>query len=378
MPTLSLCMIVKNEERFLEQCLLSVQGLVDEIIIVDTGSTDKTVDIARRFTEKVYAFQWCDDFAAARNESLKQATGDWIFVLDADEAIAEQDHALIRKLILSAPATVSGFILTQRNYFKSKGDVVYGSFSGLKVHEAGDGRGFITAEGDSYFESKEMAGWLPTPIVRLFRKEQNIAFSGRVHEDITPSLVGEIIESSIPIHHYGKLDLESWRRKWVFYEQLGEKKAREEPDYHSYFELGRQYLESGNGDPTALLRAKEMFGKSLQLNGKFWLSWFNLGSVHLLLQDYAAAVSSLARALVLNPSVPQIYLNLGVAYVRLKQFEKAENVFWEGIERHPLKAELYKNVGLCYLEQGKQREATIVLKKAVELNPEYGKEFKFR
>ena len=83
-------MIVKNEEAFLEKCLLSVQGLVDEIVIVDTGSTDKTKEIALKFTSKVYDFEWCDNFAAARNESLKYATGDWILVLDADEVIVKR------------------------------------------------------------------------------------------------------------------------------------------------------------------------------------------------------------------------------------------------------------------------------------------------
>lgn len=377
MPTLSLCMIVKNEEKFLEQCLLSVRELVDEIIIVDTGSTDRTLEIARQFTDKIYDFVWCDDFAAARNESLKHAKMDWILILDADETLSKQDHEPLRNLISSAAATVSGFILIQRNYFKSREDLSYGSFSGLKVQEAGDKQGFISRVEDPYLESKRAAGWLPTPIVRLFRNEMNIAFSGRVHEDITPSLLGGVVESSIPIHHYGKLNLENWKRKWSFYEQLGEKKAEEEDDYYAYFELGRQYLEGGNGDSTALLRAKEMFEKSIRLNEKFWLSWFNLGSVHLLQRNLNDAVSCLLNALEYNPDVPQIYLNLGVAYVQLKKYAEAVKTFWKGIERHPQRADLYKNLGLCYLEMGSQREATIVLKRAVELNPEYAKEFTF-
>ena len=78
--TLSLCMIVKDEEQFLEQCLSSVKDLVDEIIIVDTGSTDKTIDIAKKFTNNIHNFKWCDDFSKARNESLKHATKDWILI----------------------------------------------------------------------------------------------------------------------------------------------------------------------------------------------------------------------------------------------------------------------------------------------------------
>jgi glycosyltransferase involved in cell wall biosynthesis len=84
MSTISLCMIVCNEENILEKCLSSVIELVDEIIIVDTGSTDKTVKIARKFVDKVYHFQWIDDFAAARNYAESLATCDYIFRFDAD------------------------------------------------------------------------------------------------------------------------------------------------------------------------------------------------------------------------------------------------------------------------------------------------------
>ena len=94
---LSVCMIVKNEELFLESCLRSVQGLADEIVIVDTGSTDRTKEIALQFTSKVYDFQWCDDFAAARNESLKYATGDWSLVLNTYKTISKKNHRLARE-----------------------------------------------------------------------------------------------------------------------------------------------------------------------------------------------------------------------------------------------------------------------------------------
>src|SRR5687767_12493572 len=97
MPTLSVCLIVKNEERYLAQCLQSVRGLWDDLVIVDTGSTDRTVEIAESFGARVFHFTWCDDFSAARNFCLDQITTDWILSLDADETIAGRDHALIRE-----------------------------------------------------------------------------------------------------------------------------------------------------------------------------------------------------------------------------------------------------------------------------------------
>ena len=89
MPTISLCMIVKNEEANLARCLDSVAGLVDEMIIVDTGSTDRTVEIASGYTKNVYSYPWKNDFADARNESFSKAAMDYCMWMDADDVLEE-------------------------------------------------------------------------------------------------------------------------------------------------------------------------------------------------------------------------------------------------------------------------------------------------
>lgn len=102
MTKLSLCMIVKDEQRNLSRCLDSVKPYVDEIIVVDTGSQDGTPEIARQYGAIIEFFEWCDDFAAARNYSISQATGDWILILDADEAlVVETDE--FRQQLTSSP-----------------------------------------------------------------------------------------------------------------------------------------------------------------------------------------------------------------------------------------------------------------------------------
>ncbi|WP_270574045.1 glycosyltransferase [Bacillus glycinifermentans] len=98
MITISLCMIVKNEEEVLARCLDTVKDIVDEINIVDTGSTDKTVEIAKQYTDRVFFFEWIGDFAAARNESFKHATKDYILYLDADDVLLEKDRKKLKEL----------------------------------------------------------------------------------------------------------------------------------------------------------------------------------------------------------------------------------------------------------------------------------------
>lgn len=98
MATISLCMIVKNEEQVLARCLDTVADLMDEIIIVDTGSTDRTKEIAARYTDKIFDFAWIEDFSAARNFSFSKATMDYIYAPDADEVLDAENRARFRDL----------------------------------------------------------------------------------------------------------------------------------------------------------------------------------------------------------------------------------------------------------------------------------------
>ena len=361
MPLLSLCMIVKNEELFLEDCLNSVKDLVDEVIIVDTGSTDNTKEIARKFTVKIYDFKWCDDFAVARNESLKYATGDWILVLDADEVISKEDHGRI-KLNLDVPKEISGFLFIQRNYVNYEDDLTLKPIRGFNVKEGGS-HSFIPSKNDKYAESINASGWLPVPVARLFRREQAF-YSGIVHEDICASLKGKMISTEIPIHHFGKMNNVSWEKKKILYESLGRKKIEIEKDHIAYFELGRQYLANNK-----IEAAKQMFLESININNSFWFSWFNLGGIHLVLDQLEKAEHCLLKAIQLNPGESSLYNNLAVTYAKKKKFEKAIAMFEHSLQIDPNQASIFKNMGLCYDELGDKNKAYLSFKKAIELEP---------
>lgn len=145
---LSACLIVKNEEKHLERCLASVKPIVDEIVVVDTGSTDRTVEIAKKFGATIGHFEWCDDFSAARNESLRLATGDWALWIDADEELDPEGFHQIREGLIRPH--FAGYYLQIVN--KMDAEVEANTY----VHTA----------------------------VRLFRLIDEIRFTGRIHEQI--------------------------------------------------------------------------------------------------------------------------------------------------------------------------------------------------
>lgn len=168
MPRLTLSMIVKDEEKYLHDCLESVKNVVDEIVIVDTGSTDKTVEIAKFFGAQVYSFEWVNDFSAARNYALSKTTGDWILYLDADERLDPKSVEELKRLT------------------SSKQKAAY----------------YCTVVSLDREDSRDNSIRYP----RLFPNHEGLFFTGKVHEQIEPSLIQyriSIAQSKIVIHHYG-------------------------------------------------------------------------------------------------------------------------------------------------------------------------------
>lgn len=214
-PGISLCMIVRNEAQHLERCLLSVQGMVSEIIIADTGSEDNSIVIARRFGARVIRLPWEHDFSKARNQTLQLASYGWILVLDADEALADWKVEELELLLESERA--DGYFLPFIHY----------------VGE-GSGREYVTDN-----------------VCRLFRNDLRICFRGSIHEEVASSIWslpgGHIAYARLPVHHYGYLDDELQRKNKASRNlELIHAALRLEPDSVPLrYALGTEYYQQG-------------------------------------------------------------------------------------------------------------------------------------
>ncbi|MGH3050188.1 MAG: glycosyltransferase, partial [Gaiellaceae bacterium] len=210
---LSLCMVVRDEEELLPACLASAVDALDEIVVVDTGSTDATVEIAERFGARVIHAPWNDSFADARNAGLAQATGDWILMLDADERLGPRASATIRSLVGRSWREAFLFPITN----------LTGDGSTSTLH----------------------------PALRLWRNRREYRFEGRVHEQIATHMPVDLPERfelvDVPILHEGYLSrLVAARGKAARNLALLELEAGERPGPYVAFNLGSEHLRLGD------------------------------------------------------------------------------------------------------------------------------------
>ncbi len=195
-PTISLCMIVKNEEDVIARCLDSVQGIADEIIIVDTGSDDSTKEIAKRYTNKIYDFPWIDDFSAARNFAFSLATQDYILWLDADDIILAADREL----------------------FQSFKKILDGNIDSVTMH---------------YHLARDQNDQITASLRRnrLVKRSNHFKWIGAVHEYLEVS--GFIVNSDIAIAHCA-LSHDSDRNLRIYAERLAKGESFSPRDLYYY------------------------------------------------------------------------------------------------------------------------------------------------
>jgi tetratricopeptide (TPR) repeat protein len=317
----SLCMIIKDEEKYLARCLASAKPIVDEIILVDTGSADRSKDIAIAFGAQVYDYEWKDDFAATRNFSLSKASGEWILILDGDEEISPLYYAAFNKIVTKKPRTAVAYSIITRNYNKLPNIV-----------------GWVPNDG-KYPDEEAAIGWLPSEKVRLFYGKDQIRFEGAVHEMVDPVLKRkgiEIKKCSVQVHHYGRLDQEKLHRKGEIYFDIGHKKLSEK------------------GEDINALRELAIQATILEKNQEAYELW--------------------QRLLALNPNqklAAIAYVNMGTIYSRMEKFEEALDVGKKAVACDPDLKEAHYNNAMAELHCGNAQNAIRILESLLTGFPDY-------
>lgn len=282
-------MIVKNEEEVLEQCLSSVEDICDEMIIVDTGSTDQTKDIAKKFTDKVLDFEWIDNFSAARNFSFRQATSDYILWLDADDVLLEEDQNKLKALKKKLDFSVDAVSMIYHIAFDEYGNPTF-----------------------SFRRN------------RLVKRERNFKWIGPVHEYL--EVYGHILPADIAITHRKSTksnDSNTSDRNLKIYEkrvEQGEKFTPRDLFYYGNELKDHQYYEKAIKYYQEFLNTK-----------KGWVedeirACINMAACYRALGDLDKEIDALVQSIKYDVPRPEVSCRLGDLYKEKKLFKKA--IIW--------------------------------------------------
>jgi len=295
---ISLCMIVKDEEEMLDGALASVRDTVDEIIVVDTGSTDGTVDIARAHGARVYHHAWDNDFAKARNQSLSYATGDWILILDADERLHADSVPLVRKVSNSCLQEAISF-----SVYNIDLDTNHVSF---------------------------------LPSIRMFRNGRGYAYRGIVHNQIDLPPDTPVLRAPVRIDHYGYTpSLAKKRGKFERTTALLHRQLKENPDdAFAHFNMA-QIMRSGEQGKTLapdivrharrvteILTPRETEHVHILLMG-----YHQLATALFTLEQYEEAEQACRDALVIKTDYIDALMTLGHILSQRKRYDEAREAF---------------------------------------------------
>lgn len=372
---LSLCAITKNEEIHLPQCLNSVKDVVDEMVILDTGSTDRTVDIAKEFGARVYHFEWCNDFAAARNEALNYVQGKWVLVLDADEvltraivpeikqAIASESHLVINLVRKEVGASQSPYSLVSR-LFRNHPEIRFSrpyhamvddsvqallqrephwqvvSLSTVAIEHYGYQAGAIAAL-DKYNRARQaMEGYL----------------KNHPHDAYVCSKLGALYVQINQVSQGITLLERGVRATSVEAPVL----------YELHYHLGNAYTRLKKLE-LAVEHYRAAIGQPILLSLKLG-AYNNLGNLLLSVGDLTNAKMAYETTLKIDPSFAPGHNNLGMTLKALGQWEDAIASYQRAIQFDPEYADAYQNLGVMLLKLGKVFESLSAFRNAIALH----------
>ncbi|NOU79242.1 glycosyltransferase [Paenibacillus sp. LMG 31459] len=302
MKRLSVCMIVKDEEELLPRCLDSVQGIADEIIVVDTGSTDLTKQIAEEYSAQLYDYTWSNDFAAARNESIRHASGKWILVLDADEYLAKEEYVLW-----------NDFLETEK-----------------PIHHLAYTLPVINFTGDKESDDEMTTA----PVTRLFPNFKGIFFERPIHEQLTRGTQGELFHKKIAmnIYHTGYqtkrlIEKNKHERNMSIFNSM---KKDDNMSEYDWFTLGNQYRYAKNEEEAIRCYERALVSDSSRLA---WYPHCLIGLISLYFQENQLYLVDewTTNKLVAFNEYADYHTIKGIQYETMGFFKQAEECYLEAI-----------------------------------------------
>ncbi|WP_439657675.1 glycosyltransferase [Lentzea sp. HUAS TT2] len=330
--TTSLCLIVKDEERFLRECVISARGLADQVVIVDTGSTDRTLEIATELADVVDKVPFAGDFAAARNAALEHAQGDWIVFLDADEQFPAGEAEALRGVLRETPADVLGLTLLRYNFFGTGG----------------------------FYSSREL---------KVFRNRAGVRYERPVNESVTAAVEregGRIAPAPVVLNHFGQCrDVESRESKAVRYLALMDEGLRQSPDdpwFHAFSGL--------------ILRTLGRMDEAITAAQQALLALPDHPVIHLFHGHVVRATDTAQRALdcyrtglELAPGDPALLNMVGVQLLATGRPEEADEHFVAARAAEPRLQHIDINRGLVAQSQRRWADAADLFGSVAAANP---------
>ncbi|AFY99182.1 glycosyltransferase [Calothrix sp. PCC 6303] len=368
-------MIVKDEESRLAKCLNSAKNLIDEIIIVDTGSEDKTIEIAQSFGARVESYGWNHDFSVARNEALKYATGDWILVLDADEVLSPKiiphiqevmkmdDYILINLLRQEIGAHQSPYSLVSRlfrrhpeiSFTRPYHAIVDDSISEILHKEPYWQIGHLTEVGilhDGYqkdiINQQDKFAKAQVAMENFIANNHHDPYvcsklgalyieSGRVNDGIQLLLRGIASKQAnsdlmYELHYHlgiGYTHAQNIKQALIHYQAATKLVVFPMLKLGAYNNLGSLFKEAGD-----LKNAKMAYSMTIRIDPNFAAGHYNLGLVLKAMGLFVDAIASYQKAIQLNPNYADAYQNLGVAWLKIGNVKAALPAFNKAISLH--------------------------------------------
>ncbi|MEH2247397.1 glycosyltransferase [Nostoc sp.] len=378
---LSLCMIVKNEAATLPKCLNSVRKVVDEIVVLDTGSIDRTPNIAQQLGAKVYHFKWCNDFSAARNAALKYVTGDWILVLDADEtltpaivpqlreAIARDEYLLLNLLRHEVGAEQSPYSLVSR-LFRNHPDIRFD-----RPYHA------LVDDSVSTILTKEphwQVGYLPGVALLHTGYQKSAIAQNNKYAKAAAAMEGFLAthaDDPYVCSKLGALYVETGKiSQGMELLRRGITAAEENYDilYELHYHLGIAYSRLQKS-PQAISHYKAAIKLPIYPMLKLG-AYNNLGNLLKAVGDFNGAKTAYATALKIDPTFVVGHYNLAMTFKALGLLTDAIAYYQNAIELNPNYAEAYQNLGVVLLKVGNHQDSLTAFRKAIALHERYNPE----